>query len=116
MLHSNCLAVRNAPKSSTVKLETNSQKSDRLIKKLEKYKERFQRITAKKNLKNGEAGVDFEDPVDKWMWFWIFGWGASIAISILAGILGIGFLGFIGYAAGLFGTVSLIIWIIKKFG
>ncbi|HKK63337.1 MAG TPA: hypothetical protein VJ951_12305 [Bacteroidales bacterium] len=66
------------------------------------------------------------DPVDKWFWFWVLGWGAWIVLSIVASAIvvgsafgsgfGIGALLFlIAYLAGLFGTVSLIVWLIKKF-
>lgn len=66
--------------------------------------------------KEDGSSVDFSDPVQKWFWFWIFGWGVAILFSILAGAAGIGGLWWIGYLAGIFGTVSLIIWLIKKFG
>lgn len=66
------------------------------------------------------------DPVDKWFWFWIIGWGAAILLSIIASVVLVGaaFSGGFGigavlyifaYLAGLFGTVSLIVWLIKKF-
>ena len=56
-----------------------------------------------------KINVDLTHPVDKWMWFWILGWGASILFSIagvfpLAGLL------------GLAGTICLIIWLIKLYG
>lgn len=66
------------------------------------------------------------DPVDKWFWFWVIGWGAAIVLSIIAaavvvggaftGGFGIGaILYLIAYLAGLFGSVSLIVWLVKKF-
>ena len=66
------------------------------------------------------------DPVDKWFWFWIIGWGAALLLSIIGGVVAVGgaFTGgfgfgailiLLGYLAGLFGTVSLIVWLVKKF-
>jgi beta-lactamase regulating signal transducer with metallopeptidase domain len=58
--------------------------------------------------------IDFKDPVEKWLWFGIFGWGASILLYILA--YAVPFLWILGALAGLFGTVCIVIWLIKKFG
>ena len=69
-----------------------------------------------------KAGVDFQDPVQKWFWFWIFGWGGAILFAILGAILSVvlGPLGLLisilGSILGVFGTISLIIWLLKKFG
>ncbi|MBK8967505.1 MAG: hypothetical protein R3D58_05530 [Saprospiraceae bacterium] len=71
--------------------------------------------------------VDFSDPVDKWMWFWIFGWAAGLLLSILAaavttggiysGSFGFGAVLFtFAWLAWLFGSVCLIVWLVKKFG
>ena len=71
--------------------------------------------------------VDFSDPVDKWMWFWIFGWAAGLLLSILAaavttgsiysGSFGFGAILFtFAWLAWLFGSVCLIVWLVKKFG
>ena len=56
-----------------------------------------------------KINVDLTHPVDKWMWFWILCWSASILFSVarvfpLAGLL------------GLAGTICLIIWLIKLYG
>lgn len=89
--------------------------------------ERKQARKAKWFAKKGQR-VDFSDPVDKWMWFWIFGWGAGLVLYILAvaiasgGIYsgtGFGFaaiLATFSWLAWLFGSVALIIWLVKKFG
>ena len=55
-----------------------------------------------------KINVDLNHPVDKWMWFWILCWGASILFSAarvfpLAGLL------------GLAGTICLVIWLIKLY-
>jgi hypothetical protein len=56
------------------------------------------------------APIDFKDPVDKWLWFWIFGWGLGIVflfIPVFGWILSSLFF--------LFGSISLIVWLVKKF-
>lgn len=88
------------------------------IKKEQRKVERIERIQKKLQ----KYGVDFSDPVNKWMWYWIFAWGAAIVVSILAwGVLsssvgGFGILGLLSSLLWLAGTVSLVIWLVKKFG
>jgi len=71
--------------------------------------------------------VDFSHPVDKWMWFWIFGWAAGLLLSIIAaavttggiysGSFGAGAVLFtFAWLAWLFGSVCLVVWLVKKFG
>lgn len=65
------------------------------------------------------------DPVDKWFWYWILGWGAGILLTALvpalvfSGGLSGASLGWLflllGSLAWIFGTVSLVVWLIKKF-
>lgn len=82
-----------------------------ISKKIAKMQKRFAKDGAK---------VDFQDPVNKWMWFWIFGWAAGLLLSIVgvAAALGGGFGIFwlLGSLCWLFGTISLIIWLLKKTG
>ncbi len=89
-------------------------------KKLKKLQKRLDKMQAK------GQDVDFSDPVQKWMWFWIFGWSAAILLSIIGAVVAVGgalsggfgigaILVLLGWLAGLFGTVSLIIWLVKKF-
>lgn len=93
-----------------------AEKAEKTLSKKElKKQERLEKRLAKAEKKAAASDVDFEDPVDKWMWFWIFGWGANLALSVVSIIIGIPLLGTLGYLAGVFGTVSLIIWLIKKF-
>jgi len=66
--------------------------------------------------KNADVEVDFNDPVDKWMWFWIFAWGLGLAASLLAGIVGLGFFWFLSSVFFVFGFVALVLWLVKKFG
>jgi hypothetical protein len=83
----------------------------------------------------GKRGIDFSDPVKKWFWFWILGWSAALVLYIIAIAVGVGtvttatttgavssglglyaILGLIAGLVGLFGTISLIVWLIKKNG
>jgi hypothetical protein len=100
-------------------------KQNRMLKKQQRMQKRMERL--QRFLEKRGADVDFSDPVDKWMWFWIFGWGAGILLTILAPILfvstasvtGLGAAGILWLLASLaylFGTVSLVIWLVKKFG
>ena len=69
-----------------------------------------------------KSGIDLQDPVNKWMWFWILGWGAGLVLTIIAAAtVASGSLGGFGIVYGLaslaflFGTISLIVWLVKKF-
>jgi Flp pilus assembly protein TadB len=67
--------------------------------------------------------IDLSDSTEKWMWFWIFGWAAAIILSIVAvatvsttaSVTGFGLLYLLATLCGLFGSISLIIWLVKKF-
>jgi ABC-type multidrug transport system fused ATPase/permease subunit len=96
-------------------------KDSKFAKKLAKMERRFEKFASK--------GVDFKDPIKKWMWFWIFGWAAALVLFIVAvavaaaavttttgvsaGFGAAGIIYLLGYLCGLFGSVSLIIWLVK---
>lgn len=98
-------------------------KEVRQQKKIERRQRIFEKVIAKKMEKYGT--IDFNDPVKKWMWFWIFGWGAGLLLTIIGAAAftgsvwggGVGAAGVIisllGWLAWLFGTVSLVIWLVK---
>jgi hypothetical protein len=97
------------------------------IQKAEKKQVRTQKriaLVQKYLAKNmAKKAVDFKDPVNKWLWFGVFGWGAGLVLWIIAaavvtggGFLGGGFLGLLASLAWLFGTVAFVIWLVKKFG
>jgi hypothetical protein len=86
--------------------------------KTQKRLERMQKKMTKKGM-----DVDFSDPVQKWLWFAIFGWGIGIVLTILASVLFTATLGggwgaaailwLVAYLAYLFGSISFIIWLVK---
>lgn len=97
------------------------------IQKAEKKQVRTQKriaVVQKYLAKNmAKKAIDFKDPVNKWLWFGVFGWGAGLVLWIIAaavvtggGFLGGGFLGLLASLAWLFGTVAFVIWLVKKFG
>jgi len=85
-----------------------------------KMEKRFAKKAAKiekklaKRFGNGEK-VDFNDPVDKWMWFWIFGWAAGFLLYSFGWFVAAPFW-YLGYLCMLAGTVCLIVWLLKKSG
>ncbi|NNE28984.1 MAG: hypothetical protein HKN16_05085 [Saprospiraceae bacterium] len=88
--------------------------------KLERKVKRFQKFASSKKGQKLLGGLD--DPVDKWFWFWVIGWGAAIVLgALIGGVLISGGLGSatilatLVWLVGLAGTVSLVIWLVKKF-
>ncbi len=53
------------------------------------------------------------DPVDKWFWYWIIGWGGAIVLSAINTSW---LFSLLISLAVIFGTVSLIVWLIRKYG
>jgi len=102
--------VKNTPSAQEVSKEL-TEKETKKIQKLEKrMNKRMEKMNAKAN-----AGIDFDDPVDKWMWFWIFAWGLGLGVAFLDVFLTIGFLSFLSSALFVFGFVALVLWLVKKF-
>lgn len=100
-----------------------AKKLERAQKRTQKKMAKFQKFMDSKLGQKMMGGMD--DPVDKWFWYWVIGWGAAIVLIIIGSAITVGTLGagfgigsiffLIGWLAGLFGSVSLIIWLIKKF-
>ncbi len=100
-----------------------AKRMERAQKRTERMVSRVERIMARKGIALPQGGIDLQDPVKKWMWFWILGWGAAILLYIIASVVvvgtyGTGFgiatlLSLLGTICGLFGTVSLVMWIVK---
>ena len=93
------------------------QKEEKKQIRMERRMERVEKFMSSKLGQKLLGGLD--DPVDKWFWFWIIGWGAGIVLTIIAsaalasGTFGV--LWLLAYLAWLAGSVSLIIWLVKKF-
>lgn len=104
------------------KVEATTTLSKKELKKQERLQKRMAKIDKKiaKKMENAED-IDFSDPTEKWMWFWIFGWALAIILPIIGialvstgGSLTILFT-LLAAICGVFGTASLVIWLIKKF-
>ena len=108
---------------TNTEIEINDKKSAKEANKLKAKEAKLTKKMAKVEKKMAEKGIDLDDPVNKWMWFWILGWGAGLVLLIIGGIVGFGggfglaaVFGLLSGLAWLFGTVSLIVWIVNKFG
>ena len=88
---------------------------EKIIRRVEKLIERLENNLQSRMEKKSLGNIN--DPVDKWFWFWGISWGLGIMISIFtAGAVvgtGIGLLWWLLFAIG---SVSLVIWLVKKFG
>lgn len=117
--------------STTTTASTVSEKKSDFSVAKTKIIEKFQQKIAKKLQKaNPNPGVDFKDPVKKWLWYGLTGWVAAVALYIVSAVVGVGsvtagtgaglglagILGLIGGLVGLAGTVCFVIWLVKKFG
>ena len=112
-------------KSSATKIQLKEMKKlEKQRKSTEKKMAKFQKFMKSKKGQKMLGGLD--DPIDKYFWYWVIGWGAAIVLSILAAAIATGgafsggfgiawILALIGWLAGLAGTVALVIWLIKKF-
>ncbi|GAB4495534.1 MAG: hypothetical protein OHK0019_24870 [Saprospiraceae bacterium] len=70
-------------------------------KRLTRLAKRLDRMAEKAGMQ-----VDFNDPVDRWLWFGVFGLGIAIFFSFVQ--VGLG--GIIAFLA----IICLIIWIVKR--
>lgn len=93
------------------------QKEEKQQLRMERRMARVEKFMSSKLGQKLLGGLD--DPVDKWFWFWVIGWGAGIVLTVIAGATlsagSFGVLWALAYLAWLAGSVSLIIWLVKKF-
>jgi hypothetical protein len=85
-------------------------------KKLVKVESRLNKFFQKVNDHQERFGL-FSDPVNKWLWFWIFGWSLGLLITLISGAtVTTGFLGILWLVGFVGGSIALVIWLLKKFG
>lgn len=110
--------------SLTKSLQKESKQLERKQKRTAKKMARLQKFMSSKKGQKLLGGLD--DPVDKFFWYWVIGWGAAIVLSIIASAVAVGgvfsggfgaayIIALIGWLLGLAGTVALIVWLVKKF-
>lgn len=119
------------PSPSDAKVEVEESTDSPLNQKLKEQKEspgflkkleRLQRKLEKKAAKAKE-----EDNTKTWFALWLGAWGVGllmviagyviVALTYSAGVAVIGsLLALLGWLVGLFGTASMIVWLVKKFG
>ncbi len=81
------------------------------------------RLLKLQHLLTSEKGMSMmgglDDSVDKFFWFWLIGWGAGFLMILIGSAIvtgGFGILSILGVLFALGGTLSLIAWLVKKFG
>lgn len=92
------LAVVDKMRSHPERFVRNNARS---IKRLHRVAKRIERRAMKRDVQ-----VDFNDPVDKWLWFGVFGLGIAIVLSFFTPF---GLAGLIAFLA----IVCLVIWVVK---
>jgi Flp pilus assembly protein TadB len=81
-----------------------------------KTEKRFEKKFNKLKKKLAKKDIDFNDPVDKWLWLWLISWGAAIVFGVIAYAgTGIVILATLSWLLWLAGSVFFIIWLVKKF-
>lgn len=114
--------VKEDVKAEVVEKEM-TKKESREMKKQERKAERLEKRMAKFEKKMEKRSARGRDDTSKWMKFWLIGWGLAlvlpyIAIALVGTTAGsFGFAGVLLLLSGLafiFGTVSLIVWLLKK--
>ena len=86
-------------------------------KKQLRMERRMARLEKFMNTKMGQKLLEgLNDPVDRFFWYWIIAWGIGLILILLAaGTSGFGVIGVLATLAWLAGSVSLIVWLVKKF-
>jgi hypothetical protein len=93
-----------------VKADKQLLKAEKQQYKAEKRVAWFSKVINKKMAKSQNKALGgLDDPIDKWFWFAIIGWGAAILLTFSISTW---------YLSSLFwlaGTVCAVLWIVKKF-
>ena len=97
-------AITSVATTSTTSATTIAQQNANLKNefKMQKKASKFQRLLQK-------AGIDFKDPVEKWLWIGLLLWLIGAVMWALPNVW---------YLAGLVtlaGTICIIVWLVKKF-
>jgi hypothetical protein len=73
------------------------------------------KVAKKLGFAKGKDKVDFQSDPDRWLWFWLFGWGLALIISILS-VFTFGPLWYLSSLLWAAGSVCAIIFLLKKTG
>jgi hypothetical protein len=98
------VTVKNGDNMTGVISKKELKKQERLEKAITKAEKKLDKLQKK--------GVDFSDPVNKWLWFAIFAAIAAVVFSILGSFALYG-LWYIGYLLWLAASVFFVIWLLK---
>ncbi len=83
--------------------------------RIENHLSRLQKKLKARNARHPLGGIS--DPVDEWFWIWVISWGLGILLTIIfAGAMAGAALGILWLLAFGIGSVSLVLWLVKKFG
>ncbi|MEP6647607.1 MAG: hypothetical protein ABJC12_11020 [Saprospiraceae bacterium] len=90
----------------------------RILKKNESRLYRFENIMHRLSTKKSRHSKGlFSDPVNKWFWIWLVTWGfGALVLVVSSGGVASPAIGIIWLLAFAIGSISLIIWLLKKFG
>ena len=90
-------------------------KEEHQLIRIEKSLVRMNKMSHSGKHMNALGGL--KDPIDRWFWFWIITWGVGILLTLtFGGGLSSATIGIIWLLAFALGSVSLVLWLLKKFG
>lgn len=99
---------------SASQMNAPSKRLSRQEKKVNRVEKRLQRLE-KMITKRGAPGLS--DPDNRYFWYWIGGWGAGLLLTLLAGgAITSGGLAILWFTLFVGGAISLVLWLVKRFG